>query len=143
MAFGSDPFASTPFAAGFYAPPAPAGNPKAAKCRVLGTDGDYELDDDGNIGDAADPVDEEIYWRLATVAGSYAGDLQAGNGVTRILVATTASKIAIVRAAKLALEPMRARGVLSSVDIVAETISEQGTTRAAYRVDATKTGLVR
>lgn len=136
------PFASSPFASGFYSP-TPAENPQAARCRVLGVDGDYELDADGNIRDAVDPVDEEIYWRLATVVGSYAGDLSAGNGVTKILVASTTSRVAIVRAVKLALEPMRARGVLSSVDVVAEVVSEQGTTRAVYRVDAQKTGLVR
>lgn len=138
------PFGSA-FSSGFYATP-PAGTiARAAKRRVLGTDGDYELatDSTGNLADAVDPIDEEIYWRLATVAGSYAGDLSAGSGVSFITVATSQSRISIANAVKLALEPMRQRGVVSAVNVTVDIATELGTTSARYRVDVQKTGLVR
>ncbi len=143
MGFATSPFATSPFGAAFYAVPTDETADTAAACRVLGVDGDYEVDDDGNLRDAEDPTDEEIYWRLATVAGSYAGDLTAGNGVTKILVANSTSRVAIAHAVKLALEPMRARGAIRDVSVAVEQTTEQGTTRAAYRVDVTKTGIDR
>lgn len=143
MGFATSPFATSPFGAVFHSSPPADVTQTSARCRVLGVDGDYEVDDDGNFLDAKDPVDEEIYWRLATVAGSYAGDLSAGSGATKILVATTTSRVAISHAVKLALEPMKTRGAIRDVRVTVEIVSEQGTTRAAYRVDVTKTGLVR
>lgn len=139
------PFGSS-LASGFYAPdPTSSGTARAARCRVLGLDGDYELakDGTGNLAEAADPLDEEIYWRLATVAGSYAGDLQAGSGVSFITIANDRSRVAIVDAVKRALEPMRARGAIASVNVTVDVATRDGTTSAVYRVDVVKTGVSR
>jgi len=140
LGFGVSPFGVAPFGGAFYATPTTPGAVTAAKARVVGVNGDYEVASNGNLRDAADPVDEEAYWRIATVAGSFAGDLSIGNGATRVLVTSDTSVIAIRDAVTRALEPMRARGALSSISVTADQSTTAGTTRATYAVAYVKTG---
>lgn len=138
------PFASSPFGGFFWSRPSAAtGGPSAAACRVLGVDGDYELatDGSGNLADAVDPLDEEIYRRLRTALASYSGDVTLGYDFARVAVSGNASPVAVRDECVRALQPMRDRGALSAITVTADVRSTQGTTRATYLVSATKTGV--
>jgi hypothetical protein len=146
MSFGLDPFGTDPLGSVFDATSASADTiaATAAACRVLGVNGDYERADDGvNLRDAADPIGEEVYFRLATALGSYSADVTLGNSVATIRVASSSSTVAIRDAVLRALEPMRARGVISTITVDVATNTQQGTTRGEYRVSYQKTGVRR
>ena len=140
MAFASDPFGS-PFGAHFYS--GTSSSSTAARCRVLGIDGDYEraTDGSGNLATAGDPVDEEMYFRLRTALVSFRGDLSLGFGFAQFQTLSDASPIAIRDACIRALDPMRARGAVSAVTVTSSTNAAGGTGRVLYRVDVTKTGV--
>lgn len=142
MGFGSDPFGSAPLGGFFYAPSSPTLG-RAAKCRVLGLDGDYDLatDGTGNFADAVDPLDEEAYFRLRTELASYRGDLTVGFNFARFQTTADASPVAIRDACVRALDPMRARGALSAVSVTAQTSAPGGNGRVTYLVSMTKTGV--
>lgn len=139
MLFAGRSFAASAFAAYDVAD---ASNARTAIAPLV-TDGDTTRDAEGNLLDAADPIDQEVAFYLATGIGSFFGDNTIGNGVYRMRVRTNTTEVEVRDHARRALRFMLERGDIANLTITPKPTTTNGLARNYYLVTYHKTGIVR